>query len=136
MEPLTFEFVTVEEARKILDGEPPVQVAPDWNGLRRAPSPEDAVLSDAAMRWLLSLPAEARPLVLCRRYPRIGNQLAALCANPAALHAFLVELLIDKRGGRQGFPDGIALELSRLHAYMVRQLPGVDDAPGWPDLTD
>ncbi|NOV24377.1 hypothetical protein E5S69_12755 [Cupriavidus necator] len=136
MEPLSFEFVTVEEAKKILDGEPPVQAVPDWNDLRRPPSPEDAVLSDAAMRWVLSLPAEARPLLLCRRYPRIGNQLAALSANPAALHAFLVELLIDKRGGRQGFPDGIALELSRLHEYMVRQLSCGSDAPGCPDLTD
>ncbi|SOZ39933.1 hypothetical protein [Cupriavidus neocaledonicus] len=136
MEPLSFEFVTVEEAKKILDGEPPVQAAPDWSELRRAPSPEDAALSDVAMRWLLSLPAAARPLVLCRRYPRIGNQLAALAANPAALHAFLVELLIDKRGGRQGFPEGIALELSRLHEYVVQQLPGASEAPGWPDLAD
>lgn len=136
MEPLSFEFVTVEEAKKILDGEPPVQAVPDWNDLRRAPSPEDTVLSEAAMRWVLSLPGEARPLLLCRRYPRIGNQLAALSANPAALLAFLVELLIDKRGGRQGFPDGIALELSRLHEYLVRQLPRANDAPGWPDRTD
>ncbi|SOY60079.1 conserved hypothetical protein [Cupriavidus taiwanensis] len=136
MEPLSFEFVTVEEAKKILDGEPPVPVAPDWSELRRTPSPDDAVLSDLAMRWLLSLPAGARPLVLSRRYPRIGNQLAALSANPAALHAFLVELLIDKRGGRQGFPDGIALELSRLHEYVAQQLPGANEAPGWPDLTD
>ncbi|WP_354675459.1 hypothetical protein [Cupriavidus alkaliphilus] len=136
MEPLSFEFVTVEEAKKILDGEPPVQAAPDWSELRRAPSPDDAVLSDVAMRWLLSLPAGARPLLLCRRYPRIGNQLAALSANPAALHAFLVELLIDKRGGRQGFPDGIALELSRLHEYVALQLPGANETPGWPDLTD
>ncbi|WP_427307329.1 hypothetical protein [Cupriavidus sp. H39] len=136
MEPLSFEFVTVEEAKKILDGEPPVQAAPDWSDLRRPPAPQDTVLSDLAMRWVLSLPGEARPLMLCRRYPRIGNQLAALSANPAALHDFLVELLIDKRGGRQGFPDGIALELSRLHAYLVRQLPGGSDAPGWPDLTD
>lgn len=136
MEPLSFEFVTVEEAKKILDGEPPVQAAPDWSELRRAPSPEDAALSDVAMRWLVSLPAGARPLVLCRRYPRIGNQLAALSANPVALHAFLVELLIDKRGGRQGFPEGIALELSRLHEYVVQQLPGANEAPGWPDLTD
>ena len=136
MEPLSFEFVTVEEARKILDGAPPVQAAPDWSEQRRAPSPQDAALSDGAMRRLLSLPAGARPLVLCRRYARIGNQLAALAANPAALHAFLVELLIDKRGGRQGFPEGIALELSRLHEYVVQQLPGANEAPGWPDLTD
>ncbi|CAJ95389.1 hypothetical protein CMPELA_21980 [Cupriavidus necator] len=136
MEPLSFEFVTVEEAKKVLDGAPPVQTEPDWSGVRRPPSPKDTLLSDVAMRWLASLPAEARPVELCRRYARIGNHLAALSTNPAALRAFLVELLIDKRGGRQGFPDGIALELSRLHEYMVQQLPGSGGGQGWPELGD
>ncbi|AQV97043.1 hypothetical protein BJN34_24590 [Cupriavidus necator] len=136
MEPLSFEFVTVEEAKKVLDGAPPVQAEPDWSGVRRPPAPEDTMLSDVAMRWLASLPAEARPVELCRRYARIGNQLAALSVHPAALHAFLVELLIDKRGGRQGFPDGIALELSRLHEFMVGRLQGGDGEQGGPELAD
>jgi hypothetical protein len=136
MEPLSFEFVTVEEAKKVLDGPPPLQAEPDWNGVRRPPSPEDSVLTDVALRWLASLPPEARPLELCRRYSRIGNQLAALSANPAALHAFLVELLIDKRGGRQGFPDGIALELSRLHEHIVQCLLTPDTEQGWPAQPD
>lgn len=136
MEPLSFEFVTVEEAKKVLDGAPPVQAEPDWSDVRRPPSPEDMVLTDIAIRWLASLPVEARPVELCRRYARIGNQLAALSVHPGALHAFLVELLIDKRGGRQGFPDGIALELSRLHEYMVQRVPGEDGEQGWPGLMD
>ncbi|WP_432262030.1 hypothetical protein [Cupriavidus sp. TMH.W2] len=136
MEPLSFEFVTVEEAKKVLDGAPPAQAEPDWSGLRRPPSPDDTVLSDVAMRWLASLPAEARPVELCRRFARIGNHLAALSVHPAALHAFLVELLIDKRGGRQGFPDGIALELSRLHEYMVQRLPGAGGEQQWPEQAD
>jgi hypothetical protein len=136
MEPLSFEFVTVEEAKKVLDGEPPVHAAPDWSGQRRPPSSDDTVLSDVAMRWLASLPAEVRPLELCRRYARIGNQLAALSANPAALHAFLVELLIDRRGGRQGFPDGIGLELSRLHDHTAQRLSPAEDEQGWSDVVE
>ncbi|SCU76654.1 conserved hypothetical protein [Cupriavidus necator] len=136
MEPLSFEFVTVEEAKKVLDGAPPVHAEPDWSGVRRTPSPQDTLLSDVAMRWLASMPAEARPVELCRRYARIGNQLAVLSANPAALHAFLVALLIDKRGGRQGFPDGIAFELSRLHEYVVGLLPGLGGQQGWSEVVD
>ncbi len=80
------------------------------------------VLTTVAMRWLSSLPAEARPIELCRRYPRIGNQLAALWSHPIAIGTYLEDLLIDKRGGRQGFPDGIALELSRLQEHLQQTL--------------
>ncbi|MCY0856394.1 hypothetical protein [Cupriavidus sp. D39] len=122
MEPLSFEFVTVEEARLILDGAVPTEGEPDWTGMRLPESAEAKTLSPTALKWLAVLPPEARPLELCRTYPRIGNQLAALCANPAALSDFLADLLIDKRGGRQGFPDGIALELSKLQEHLLRTM--------------
>jgi hypothetical protein len=136
MEPISFEFVTVEEAKQVLDGNPPLQAQPDWTDARRPPAPAESVLTDTAVRWLVSLPPEARPLGLCRRYARIGNQLAALAANPAALSAYLVELLIDRRGGRQGFPGGIALELSRLHEHVAQLLPNIDVQQGWSESQD
>ncbi|MGN5477404.1 hypothetical protein ACTMU2_12395 [Cupriavidus basilensis] len=118
MELSSFEFVSVEEAKQILDGAPPALGQPDWPSVRRPEPPDSMVLTTVAMRWLSSLPAEARPIELCRRYPRIGNQLAALWSHPIAIGAYLEDLLIDKRGGRQGFPDGIALELSRLQEHL------------------
>ncbi|MFJ1259954.1 hypothetical protein [Cupriavidus sp. CuC1] len=122
MEPLSFEFVTVEEARLILDGAVPTEGEPDWAGMRLPESAEAKTLSPTALKWLAVLPPEARPLELCRTYPRIGNQLAALGANPAALSDFLADLLIDKRGGRQGFPGGIALEISKLQEHLLRTM--------------
>ena len=122
MEPLSFEFVTVEEARLILDGAVPTQGEPDWAGMRHPESAEATTLSAAALKWLAVLPPQARPLELCRTYPRIGNQVAALWANPAVLSDFLADLLIDKRGGRQGFPDGIALEISQLQEHLLRTM--------------
>ncbi|MDF3838671.1 hypothetical protein P3W85_37910 [Cupriavidus basilensis] len=122
MEPLSFEFVTVEEAKQILDGIVPAKDVPDWAGMRRPSSPEAQSISVAALKWLAMLPPEVRPLALCRAYPRIGNQLAALSGDPAALSAYLGDLLIDRRGGRQGFPDGVALELSRLQEHLLRMM--------------
>ncbi|CAG9168570.1 hypothetical protein LMG23992_01195 [Cupriavidus laharis] len=123
MEPLSFEFVSVEEAKQVLDGAPPAQAQPDWPSLRRPVPPETLALTPTAMRWLVLLPVEARPMELCRRYPRIGNQLAALWSHPTAIRVYLEDLLIDKRGGRQGFPGGIALELSRLQEYLQQSQP-------------
>ena len=121
MDPLSFEFVTVEEAKKVLDGDPPASAHVDWSELRQAPDPINLSLTPVALRWLAQLPREVRPLELFYAYPRIGNQLAAL-GNAAAVSAFLAELLIDKRGDRQGFPGGIAGELSRLQAYLLQLL--------------
>jgi hypothetical protein len=55
--------------------------------------------------------------------------LAAL-GDAAGVSAFLGELLIDKRGDRQGFPGGIAQELSRLQEHLLRSLqPNIGDGP-------
>lgn len=118
MDPLSFEFVTVEEAKKVLDGDAPASAQSDWTEARQPPDPATLQLTPAALKWLAQLPREVRPLELFHAYPRIGNQLAALAA-PAAVSAFVGELLIDKRGGRQGFPGGIALELSRLQEHLL-----------------
>ncbi len=121
MDPLSFEFVSVEEAKKVLDGDPPVAAELDWTALRQPRDPATQSLTPAALKWLAQLPREVRPLELFHSYARIGNQLAAL-ANPAAVSAFVGELLIDKRGNRQGFPGGIALELSRLQEFLLQSL--------------
>ncbi|GJG94843.1 hypothetical protein [Cupriavidus pauculus] len=121
MDPLSFEFVTVEEAKKVLDGDPSASVQADWSEMRQPPDRINLSLTPVALRWLAQLPREFRPLELFYAYPRIGNQLAAL-GNASAVSAFVAALLIDERGGRQGFPGGIALELSRLQEYLLQLL--------------
>jgi len=127
MDPLSFEFVTVEEAKKVLDGPPPTVAPIDWTGMRQQAIATAHTLTPDALRWLAQFPREVRPLELFHTYPRIANQLAAL-GNPAAVSAVLADLLIDKRGSRQGFPGGIALELSRLQEHLLQLLQPPDIA--------
>ena len=125
MDPLSFEFVTVEEAKKVLDGNMPPAARTDWTEMRQPSDAMEQTLTPEALRWLAQLPREIRPLELFHTYPRIANQLARLAA-PAAVSAFLADLLIDKRGDRQGCPGGIAPELSKLQEHLLQLLQPPD----------
>lgn len=81
-----------------------------------------AVPSDQALRWLAKLPAEVRPMALARQIPRIVDELARLWPRPGVL-AYFDDLLLDRRGGRQGFPPDIYRELVRLQSYRLEQSP-------------
>jgi hypothetical protein len=91
--------------------------ATDWAARRAPASPEDLVLTDAAKVWLAALPDTVRPTALAARYPRIANRLAVLWHKPVQANAYFDDLLIDKRGGRQGFPLPVVMELASLKAY-------------------
>ena len=113
------EFQTVS-AR--LNREPAV-VDPDpgaarWGHLRKA-VPVDRLLPET-VRWAVRLPEPVRPYALMREYPRVANRLAAAAASPASLAECLADLLIDRRGGRRGFPAAVAQDLLRLRAYLDR----------------
>ena len=77
---------------------------------RRRVTPVE-VLLPRTFRWLARLPREARPMELSRLFPRIANLLAAHWAEPDATHVYLDDLLVDRRGGRQGFPTIVNAEL-------------------------
>ena len=71
----------------------------------------------ATFKWIASLPREIRPLALLQQFPRIANMLAQSWHDPAAFREYMFDLLIDRRGGRQGFPQDVRSELLRLRAY-------------------
>lgn len=73
-------------------------------------------------RWLDGLPAELRPCETALRFARIANRLAELWATPPLCLQYLDELCFDRRGGRQGFPLGVAAELLALKAYLEPEL--------------
>jgi hypothetical protein len=50
-------------------------------------------------------------------YVRIANALARAWSAPRACLEYFDDLLIDRRGGRQGFPFDVALELAGLKDY-------------------
>ena len=85
--------------------------------MRTTLPPEQLKLQVEAMRWLLDLPAPVRPLKLSRLYPRIVNRLAQLWSSENPCRCYLDSLMLDGRGGRQGFPLEAVIELGNLLNY-------------------
>ena len=57
------------------------------------------------------------------KFPRIANLLAALWQDPNSLRRYVDDLLVDKRGNRQGFPVDVLRELFALRAYYDEMHP-------------
>jgi hypothetical protein len=89
--------------------------AEDWTS-RRKETPAE-VLFPIAVRWIETLPLEMRPKALSVAFPRIANMLAMLSSRPDAMMRYLNDLLIDRRGGRRGFPPDVVRELRGLTAH-------------------
>jgi hypothetical protein len=80
-------------------------------------------LTEATAKWLAALPVEVRPVNLARDFPRVANKLCELWKRPAQCEPFLVELMFDQRGGRQGFPLSVAGELAALNSHYATIYP-------------
>ena len=87
----------------------------DWS-TRRASEPVNGLLRPT-ISWAQSLPPQALPNALLAKFPRIGNLLAVLWDDPNSARRYLDDLLVDKRGNRQGFPLDILRELLALRTY-------------------
>ncbi len=79
--------------------------------------PEDQRLDAAAARLLEALPPQMRLSTLRGVYPRLLNGIAAVWHDPQAFEATIDSLVIDRRGGRQGFPFEVLRELTDLREY-------------------
>lgn len=89
--------------------------------MRAPPSQADRQLSALAIQWLASLPVAEQPSTLCERYPRIANRLALVWPDMELTDRYVESLVIDRRGGRQGFAPAIMAELIRLRAFRAAQ---------------
>lgn len=89
----------------------------DWERLRSPRTAHDECLSTAAQVWLGNLPARLQPMQLCERYPRVANRLALCWRDPGLTEQLFNEFLLDRRGGRKGFPPPVAIELLRLREW-------------------
>jgi hypothetical protein len=103
----------------------------NWDDKRRAPSPYDQTLNAAASKWLETLPETVRPLELSRRFPRIVNKLSRYWDSPAMIAECFDDLLVDKRGGRKGFPPEVQVDLRRLFTYWQTQRRSSASADVW-----
>jgi hypothetical protein len=92
-----------------------------WHSVRRPARVEDALLLRDTRSWLAALPFGLRPRMLPQRYPRIANELSRLWNQHDQLLAYFNDLLVDKRGDRQGFDPLIQEELQAMFAYCVKR---------------
>jgi len=83
---------------------------------RRSSEPANGLLRPT-VNWALALPADACPQALLAKFPRIANLIAVLWQDPNSLRRYIDDLLVDKRGNRQGFPQNILRELFALRAH-------------------
>ena len=83
---------------------PDIQSQNDQDGRkRRAAEPANGLLRPT-MNWVSTLRPDVRPNALLAKFPRIANLIAALWRDPNSLRRYIDDLLVDKRGNRQGFP--------------------------------
>ena len=71
----------------------------------------------ATFKWIARLPREVRPLALLRKFPRVANTLATGWVDSEAFRNSLYDLLIDRRGSRNGFPPDVLAELLALRTW-------------------
>ena len=85
------------------------------------------ILLHTTAAWVQNLPLDVQPLALCERFPRIANALSSAWPDTERARAYFAELLVDCRGGRQGFPNDVLRELLALQAYYQTEHPHVAD---------
>jgi hypothetical protein len=88
-----------------------------WQAMRRPVCESDIVLGQAARHWLRRLPSRQRPVRLAATLPRLANRLAWCWPDPHMTDLVLDDLLVDRRGGRCGFPSEIRRELEALRRF-------------------
>lgn len=87
--------------------------------MRRPPAPFDRQLTRLGTRWLLSIPRRHRPRELAARFPHVVNRMALLWGKRDLVDHYFDDLLVDRRGGRQGFPRAVTDELLVLHEHFL-----------------
>lgn len=86
--------------------------------------------------WLIGLPRDVRPMQLAKRHPRVVNQIALCWRDHELTERVLSSLIMDERGGRQGFAAEVLAELMNLREFHADRKDGGDDADAlWADST-
>src|SRR5215472_16668695 len=98
---------------------------------RGAQEKDERDLTVAGKALLVSIPELEKPKKLAEAFPRIVNRMAALWAAPAEMNRYFEELLTDTRGGRQGFPLGVLMELTSLEDYYQTKVAPLAKGDVW-----
>lgn len=76
-------------------------------------------LSAQSVEFLSTLEGIDYPKALVERFPRIVNAMMDLRHDPVALKAYMTSLLRDMRGGRQGFPLDVLMNIQDMNDRLV-----------------
>lgn len=71
-------------------------------------------------------PRSGNPCALEEKHPRLIKRLSALWPNAECIN-FIDSLIIDDRGGRQGFDEDVMKEILLLKEMLIELNPGADD---------
>jgi len=93
----------------------------DWSRTRAPLVDEDRVMLSHTHAWLRGIPNGLHPKQLCRHYPRIANRIATHWLDVQATDRLLMDLMVDRRGNRMGFPPRIRQELERLYGLHAKR---------------
>ena len=96
---------------------PGLRPDPTVLAMRRPPAPFDRALTRLGTRWLQSIPRRHRPRELASRYPHVINRMALLWGKRDLVDLYFDDLMVDRRGGRQGFPREVSQEILALHGH-------------------
>ena len=83
-------------------GSAPAKPDADWTTNRKN-EPANGLLKPT-FAWASTLPVEVRPTLAALQVSRIANLMAAMWPDPNSFRRYMDDLLVDKRGNRQGFP--------------------------------
>ena len=95
---------------------------------------ENALLLEAATdAYLRSLSGLKYPQALVEKFPRIANKIVALKNDKRRLREYFESLTNDTRGGRQGFPFNILMDIHNMREAMLGDNIGfvLDDNTKW-----
>jgi hypothetical protein len=121
---ISFESVSIADAHIVLEHpqycyteSATDSVMPAISNKKMTPTQQPEELNGKALLWILKLPETCRPIKLSQEFPRIVNTIAMLWNQPLRCDDYLLSLLIDLRGNRQGFPPEVTEELFKLKTY-------------------
>lgn len=90
-------------------------------------------LEPATEAYLRSLPGLKYPQALVERFARIANMIVSLKNDKRRLREYFESLTSDTRGGRQGFPFNVLMDIHNLREAMLGDNVGfvLDDNTKW-----
>lgn len=80
---------------------------------------DNTPLSAQSVEFLSTLEGNDFPKALVERFPRIVNAMMDLRGDPAGLKAYMESLLRDMRGGRQGFPLDVLMNIQDMRDRLI-----------------